>query len=391
MKKWFYSIFFFILPFQLQAQVLIAPGLDISQFDWPSFYNPENIQNYIDFRQQTLEVGILIATFGLGVDKTDLLQLQQELYKDSIKERLTPDEIIKAQKAIDHHWSSIKDMEDQLRASVGFGLIPSEESFVTDSSSFILDPYSSVYKGVWGLYKDDYQIVFNFLERVVDEEFYQALGSDDERYAGYILPYVMDYIRKSQKMTKAYTTVLERAYENPEYYKEPYIVALNVMALRSRELYKCFIKNFQNLEGENQRALREAMTAWYNEQSLQGARGLITEYELFNTKPSIVGLPHSNVSVLVGYTYDGTPEVVREKLEPFFRAVLTDKRLKAGFSRTSAFLNALIGLKKLNALTPDEEKIFKRVKELGGIKYAPKDPDNYYSSPSTDLKEILSI
>jgi len=51
----------------------------------------------------------------------------------------------------------------------------------------------------------------------------------------------------------------------------------------------------------------------------------------------------------------------------------------------------LIGLKKLNALTPDEEKIFKRVKELGGIKSAPKDPDNYYSSPSTDLKEILSI
>jgi len=164
------------------------------------------------------------------------------------------------------------------------------------------------------------------------------------------------------------------------------------MALRSRELYKCFIKNFQNLKGENQRALREAMTAWYNEQSLSGVRALIGKYDFVNDHSDTMGFADATVLSLLSHTNKNAPERVKRELEDFFRRALTDDRLEVGsFDQISIYLNAMIALEKLDALNPTEKKIFNRLRELGGIKSSPKDPDHYYSSPSTDLTGIFSI
>ena len=387
MKKLFFLIpVVFFLSFQSQAQVFIEPGADISQFDWSAFSDTDNIQKYINTREgyfDLLGFGDFTATV-VHIDKSDLIKLQQELYKESTQERLTANEIIQVQNAIKFHFDRIKEKEIQIMASAGF--IPIESGLSIDIMTFP-NPSSKEYKGAWNFYKKEYDIIFDFVEKT-DKDFYQALGQDDEAYAEFILPYMNDYIAKGQVMADTYTNVLEEAYKNPEaYFKGGYVSSLNWMSLRSYDIYKCFLKNFKNPVGENQQALMNSITGWYADQSLKGAKALMGEYELLNTTPSVSGLPTSIVSNLLDYAHKDTPEKVREELEVFFRRALTDERLEVGsFRKNSVYLDALIGLKYLNALNPEEEEAFKRAEELGGVKFSPKNPGVYWSSPTTPLQ-----
>ena len=387
----FYPLFFilfFSFPFQTQSQVLLEPGVDISQIGWLSgFSNRENIEKYINSRKEDFNsFGIIPYNItGLNLDKKDLVEIQKEFYKQ--KQDLDIDEIKKIEEAIGVHWESVKDIENEIRASAGFIPIESEKWGVEIVEVPSVNPYSDEYKGVWRLYKNEYKTIFDLIEKT-DKDFYMALREDDEVYVEFISPYMNDYIEKSLIMSDTYTSVLKEAFKKPETFLGGYTSGLNWMSLRSHEIYKCFQNNFPNPVGENQQALMKAITVWYADQSLKGAKALMGEYDLLNENPSLTsGLPNSIVSNLLDYAHEDTPQEAREELEEFFRRALVDDRLEEGsFAQKSIYLNSLIGLKYLDALTSEEEEAFRRAEELGGIKFSLENPDVYWNSPTTDLK-----
>ena len=125
--KWFFSLFLFFSSLSLQAQVLIEYpiNLNMDQFDWSAFSDSKNIQEYIDFRNETFDtLGAKFFTIsGINIDKSQLIEIEKELalYKQEIKTDLRID-IEEAEKAIQLHWKNIRRIENQIQAYAGLGV-----------------------------------------------------------------------------------------------------------------------------------------------------------------------------------------------------------------------------------------------------------------------------
>ena len=283
MRLFFYLIFLFFLPFQSQAQGFI-PGLNLeynfNEFDWQVFSDRINVQKQIEFRSETVNLfGYEAVITGVNLAKLDLVRIEQELslYEQEIKEGLSYEEIEQAKEAIRLHRENISSIEGTILQE---GLM-----LKVMGGSTVVSALASI-EAVRELYKGDQEIVFNLVEKT-DEKLYSALGNDED-YAKLILPQVEQYTKKMGSITQSYYDSLWSS-DQVELDKS-YINNLIGIHSSSLEIYKCFLKNFQNPEGrEYQQKLKETIESWYGLQSQLGAEALISAYQKgIKTNPSAV-------------------------------------------------------------------------------------------------------
>ena len=258
--KLFFSLIFFIFSsalFQVQAQVLIEYPINqnMDRFDWQAFIQEENIQKHIDFRNQGfhyLGVGPNVLT-DLNLGKLDLIriELELELYKQGIKQGLSGYEIQQAEEAIRLHWENVRNIEGQIRGYAGL-----EATIAGDKIEFIpmqgagnIEDYR---KGAWELYKGDHEVVFNMVEKK-DKALYEALGGNDEAYAGFISPYVEKYTAKMEELGQEYYSSLKSAYEGKVEFDGVNVMRLIEMYSDSLEIHSCFKENFTGWAGGAER------------------------------------------------------------------------------------------------------------------------------------------
>ena len=357
MRLFFYLFFLFFLPFQSQAQGFIpGPSLqyNFNKFDWQAFSDQENVQEQIEFRSETVNLfGYEAVITGLNLAKLDLVRLEQELslYEQGIKEDLSYKEIEQAKEAISLHRENISSIEDTILKE---GLMLN----VTDGST-VVSAMESI-EAVRELYKGDQEIVFNLVEKT-DEKLYSALGNDED-YAKLILPQVEQYTKKMGIITQSYYDSLW--FSDQVDLNESYINNLIGIHSSSLEIYKCFLKNFQNPEGEHQQKLKKTIESWYGQQSQWGAEALISAYQKgIRTNPSKVsrGL----------HDFQSTLPEVKVKIANFYR---NDFLNNLAFKNSDdayvlgARVDALIGLKYLDQLNKQEQELFNKALEQGVIR-----------------------
>ena len=367
--KALFSFIVLLFSFQVPAQVLIEyeTTKDMDQFDWLEFINEENIQKHIDFRSRRLNrFGAKINTItGLKWNKLDLIQIEQELglYKMGEKTGLSPEMIKAAEEAIGLHWENIISIEDQIRVQAGLAGDLVEAMPMNPMVGDIKD-YRD---GVWELYKGDHEILFNMVEKK-DEALYKALGSDDEAYAGFIAPYVQRYMEKVGETAGAYYDSFKSTGVDVNSRADDELRLLN-MYLDSAEIYKCFIKNFEGLEGENQQVLMSSILEWQTHQGLLGVNSTIEAYKNYGINAD---RPDAIAHSLFDYYY--APIEVKEKIGEFLRndMLYNEEFIKADIDdirKLGARVDALIGLNYLGVATPEEQELYNKAIEEGIIRY----------------------
>ncbi|MCZ0932900.1 MAG: hypothetical protein OXJ52_07100 [Oligoflexia bacterium] len=366
-----FLIFSSILSIESQAQGFIpGPNLeyDFSQFDWEVFSDPENVQEHIDSRRQTLEyVGPAGIILGLNIGKLDLvrLELELDLYKEGIKRGLSDYEIQQAEEAIRRHWENIRDIEAQIRGYAGLGVARAGdlEATIQGLQLGAIDAAGDYRKDVWELYKGDHEVLFNMVEKT-DKKLFSALDSNDEAYARMILPQVEEYTKKMGGLTQSYYNSLKSAYQQDKLNLGRDDIQILIDAHdNSFQIYKCFLKNFKNPEGEHQQALKGVIQDWHASQSFWGADSMIEAY-----KKGIESNPLFVASEL--HKFISAPEEVKGMIAKFYRNdilnnqefINTENRYKLG-----ARVDALIGLKYFGLLNNEEEDLFERAISAGII------------------------
>ena len=365
MRLLFSFVFFLfsVLPFQVQAQVLIEYpiSLNMDQFDWSAFSDKETVQKETDFNNEIFKLlGPEYITTGLNIGKLDLVTLEQELalYKSGIKQGLSEEEIKSAEEAIKLYRENILSIESQIQSLAGLG---DPAVALTDEKK--REAYRN---SAWELYKGDHEIIFNMVEKK-DENLYKILGSDDEVYAGFIAPYVESGTKRIEEKAQAYYDSLQSAYKTKSLFNRSDLSSLNEMYLGSLEIYNCFKKNFKNPVGVGQQNLEAMIKSWHRDQGLLGVDGFIETYKAYGLKSG----PGAIIRSLLEFRE--APNEVKIKLESFFREIWNDETLKLGTKQTqkSAHVKSLIGLKYLGALNEEEERAFEDYLEKGIIKAHP--------------------
>ena len=276
MRLLFSFVFLFFLSFQAQAQSLIEYPihLNMDEFDWEAFTNKENIQKHIDRRNRRFKIhGAKIITIDLS--KKDLVQIEQELelYKRGIKTGLSPEIIQLAEEAIALHRENVNSIENKINAYAGL------RGFVATTTMEQINE-KDYYNGTWRLYEADHEIVLNMVKKQ-DKRLHKALGSNDEKYAEFITPYVKRFIKKIQNTTQNYYYSLGRDLDykttrdivDDGYYLEGTFKELNAINIKdiyfnSVRIYKSFVKNFENPTGIHQRELMRVIENWHKNQAL---------------------------------------------------------------------------------------------------------------------------
>ena len=376
-------LFFSCSLFQVQAQVLIEYPINqnIDQFDWQAFSDQENVQKYIDFRNQGFHyfgVGPNVLT-GLNLDKLDLIRLELELdlYKQGIKQDLSEYEIQQAEEAIGLHWENVRSIENQIRGYAGL----EAATIAREQIEFIpilpaggsTEDYQ---KGAWELYKGDQEIVFNIVEKK-DKALYEALGRDDEAYAGFISPYVERYTAKMEELGYGYSDSLKSAYEGKTEFNTADVDYLVKMYSDSLKIHNCFKENFSGwTEGAEQRDLEEVIKAWHAKQGLLGMESFVETYKHYKEEYGTsfeIGSVAANL-----FKFRKAPEEVKLRMIDFYRNdIWNNEEFKASKEKPHlrARVNALIGLNFMNALNEEERKFFNRALEEGIIITSNKNPN----------------
>ena len=363
--KWVFSLFLFFSSLSLQAQVLIEYpiNLNMDQFDWSAFSDKANTQKQIDFENQIFKLlGPESTITGLNIGKSDLMRLEQELelYKLGIKTDF-PVDIGEAEEAIRLHWENIMDIESQIQNEAGLGgsvEIPGEMTAVP-----MIGDAKAYRNAVWDLYQGDHKIVFNLIEKT-DEDLYELLGGDDEAYAQFISPYVEKYMEKIEGTAEGYFASLQFAYSGKAELNKKDVASLIEMYSGSLKIYNCFNKNFKNPVGVHQQALMGVIKTWHKDQGLLGADSLIKTYENYGMEAN----PGAVVMSL--WDFDDAPDEVKAKIGTFLRKDILnneDFMNAKDRKRLGARVKALVGLKYLGILNPEEEKIFNQALEKGII------------------------
>ena len=386
--KLFFSLIFFIFSSvffqQIQAQVLI-PGpvfeYDFDQFDWQAFIDEENIQKHIDFRNQGfhyLGVGPNVLT-DLNLGKLDLIRLELELdlYKQGIKQGLSGYEIQQAEEAIRLHWENVRNIEGQIRGYAGFEATIAGDKIVIPMQG--VGNIENYRKGAWELYKGDQDIVFNMVEKK-DKALYEALGGNDEIYAGFISPYVERYTAKMGGLAQEYSSSLEAAYEGKAKFNTADVDYLVKMYSDSLKIHNCFKENFTGwTRGAEQRGLEGAIKAWHAKQGLLGMDSFVETYKNYKKE---YGTSFEIDSVAANlFNFTEAPEEVRERMIDFYRNdIWNNEEFKASKEKPHlrARVNALIGLNFMNALNEEERKFFNRALEEGIIINPGKGPNSFF-------------
>ena len=371
----FSSVFFQ----QIQAQVLIQGPVfeyDFDQFDWRAFIQEENIQKHIDFRNRRfhyLGVGPNVLT-DLNLGKLDLIRLELELdlYKQGIKQDLSEYEIQQAEEAIRLHWENVRNIEDQIRGYAGFEAA-GEVQVATLMQEAGIEDYR---KGVWELYKGDQEIVFNMVEKK-DKALYEALGGNDEAYAGLISPYVERYTAKMEELGYGYSDSLELAYAGKAEFNTADVDYLVKMYSDSLKIHNCFKENFKGwTRGAEQRGLEGVIKSWHAKQGLLGMDSFVETYKHYKEEYGTsfeIGSVAANL-----FNFRKAPEEVRERMIDFYRNdIWNNEEFKVSKEKThlKARVNALIGLNFMNALNEEERKFFNRALEEGIIIRSNKNPN----------------
>ena len=367
MKLLFFLIFvcFYFLFFQVQAQVLIPDNIyiyDFDKFDWSAFSDKETIRSQIEHENEIFKIlGPDSTITGLNFGKSDLIRLEQELelYKRGIKTGL-PVDMKAAEEAIALHWGNVNNIESQIKTYAGLG-----GSVVVMPMIPQVGNMEDYYKGMRELHKGDHEILFNMVEKK-DEALYKALGANDEAYAGFIAPYMERYMGKVGGTAKVYWDSLQSSYSGEKELNNFDVARLIEMYSHSQEIYKCFVKNFKELEGMNQLGLMGSIEDWHTNQALLGANSLIETYNVYGDEAN----PSAVVKELLGF-YEA-PADVKEKIGVFLREDIlnNEKYLKTDDrKRLRARTNALIGLHSFGLATPEEQELFNKAIEQGIIRY----------------------
>ena len=365
MKLLFSFIFFFFSFLSSQAQVLVPDNIyryDFNQFDWQAFSDKEIIKSQIEHENEIFKLlGPNSTIKGLNFGKSDLIRLEQELelYKRGIKTGL-PVDIKVADEAIALHWDNIRNIENQIKTYAGLAGGSVDVISITPMVGKVED----YYKGMWELHKGDHKVVFNMVEKK-DEALYRALGSNDEAYAGFISPYVQRYMAKMGETAGAYYESLKSAYEGKVEFKSSDAYNLLNMYLNSVEIYKCFTKNFKELEGMNQQELMSSIQAWHTNQALFGVNSVIEPYKYkLEKRPGAITMKL--------FKFYDAPDDVKEKIGVFLRDnILNNEEFintEDGF-QLKARVDALIGLNYLGVSTPEERELYAKAIEQGIIEY----------------------
>ena len=386
MKVLFSFVFLFFLSFQTQARNLIEHSIrwnNMSEFDWEAFSNKENIQNHIDNRNEIFDSsGKSPIIFGL--DKIHLVRIEQELelYKRDIKKDLSSETIQKTEQTIAFYWEYLNRMENQIKTHAGLiGLASLADS--VDTMTIKEANKKKYYNGTWELYTQDYEIVFDMLEKK-DQALYEDLGSNDEAYTEFIAPYVERYLQKMRETAQAYYNSLGgevdykiplKSYNNGTIFrvylkKETTFKDFNVTKLidmyeNSLELYNSFIKNFTKSTGEyhiqaHQKKLMRVIEGWYMEQSSLAAKARIEAYTTYG-----IDIRPNTITYGLGYFYDA-PLEVKEEIALFLREdILNNEKFINTDDETllRSRVNAIESLNDLNVATDEEVALYKAIKE----------------------------
>ena len=129
-------------------------------------------------------------------------------------------------------------------------------------------------------------------------------------------------------------------------------------------VYRCYLKNFREPGGIYQEELMGSIEGWYDNQSALGADNYIESYKYGMTTD-----PASTVYDL--HRFGLAPLGVRERIAKFYREdvlnnpefIDTDDTYRLG-----ARVDALIGLRYLRLLEPEEQELFDRAFEEGVIR-----------------------
>ena len=374
------SLFFSCSLFQVQAQVLIEYPINqnMDRFDWQAFTQEENVQKHIDFRNRWfhyLGVGPNVLT-DLNLGKLDLIRLELELdlYKKGIKQGLSGHEIQQAEEAIRRHWENVRNIEAQIRDYAGFEAMTGDKiEFIPMQRAGNIEDYR---KGVWELYKGDQEIVFNMVEKK-DKALYEALGGNDEAYAGLISPYVERYTAKMEELGYGYSDSLELAYAGKAEFNTADVDYLVKMYSDSLKIHNCFKENFKGwTRGAEQRGLEGVIKSWHAKQGLLGMESFVETYKNYKEEYGTsfeIGSVAANL-----FNFRKAPEEVRERMIDFYRNdIWNNEEFKVSKEKThlKARVNALIGLNFMNALNEEERKFFNRALEEGIIIRSNKNPN----------------
>ncbi|MCZ0933252.1 MAG: hypothetical protein OXJ52_08895, partial [Oligoflexia bacterium] len=317
MRLFFIFLFFYSALFQAQAQVLIEYPINqnMDQFDWQAFIDEENVRKHIDFRRQTLEyVGPARIITGLNLDKLDLIRLEIELdlYKQGRKRGLSGYKIEQAEEAIRLHWENVGNIENQIRAYAGLGVVRAGDiGTITESlQRGVIDATEDYRLGAWELYKGDRDVVFNMVEKM-DKGLYEDLDGNDEVYAGFIAPYVERYTAKMGGLAQEYYNSLGLAYEGKAELDGVNVMRLIEMYSDSLEIHNCFKENFKFWTGgAEQRALEGAIKGWHTQQGLLGMNSFVETYKNYKEE---YGTSFKIDSVAANlFKFTEAPEEVRE-------------------------------------------------------------------------------
>ena len=381
MKKLFFFIVFFFSLSSVPSQAVLIEypiNLNMDQFDWQTFSNKENVQEYIDFRNETFrEIGADFIISGLNLDKLDLVRLEQELalYRRGIKTGLSESDIAMAEEAIRIHWESVSGIESQMRFWAGLG--GSDEGLTT--KAIIPAGKSDYYNEVWELYKGDQELIFNMVEKK-DKALYEALGGSDEVYAAFIVPYVERYAGKIGGLAQEYSNSLESAYKGKEEFSAVNVMHLIEMYSDSLKIHNCFKENFKGWSvGEQQRGLEGAIKDWHTIQGIFGMNSFVETYKNYKKE---YGSSFEADSVAANlFKFRKAPEEVQKRMIDFYRYdIFNNEKIKASQDRVSlrARVNALIGLNYMNALNEEEKRIFNQALEKGIISNPNKNPNSFF-------------
>ena len=365
----FLFLVFIFVSVQVKGQVLLEYEVseDMDLFDWRVFIEEGEIEGQVDFRKRRFDlygVGPNVLT-GLNLSKLDLVQIELELglYKKGLKLGLSVEEIERAEEAIERHWESIVNIERQIRYHAGL-LWDIEEEELDFSSIRMAGSVEDYQKGVWELYKGDQETLLNMLDKKY-EDVYKELGEDDELYAELILSPVEGYMRKIEDLSTAYYDSWISDYELGLEVNRSEVYNLFELYKDNLAVYRCYLKNFREPEGEiYQEELMGSIEGWYDNQSALGADNYIESYKYGMTTD-----PASTVYDL--HRFGLAPLGVRERIAKFYREdvlnnpefIDTDDTYRLG-----ARVDALIGLRYLRLLEPEEQELFDRAFEEGVIR-----------------------
>ena len=368
MRLLFSFVFLFFLSFQAQAQSLIEYPihLNMDEFDWEAFTNKENIQKHIDRRNRRFKIhGAKIITIDLS--KKDLVQIEQELelYKRGIKTGLSSEIIQLAEEAIALHRENVNSIENKINAYAGLG--GSIDVLVMEQ---INGTKPEFYKETWELSEAEHEIVFNMVN-IEDKRLYEALGSNDEDYAEFIIPYVKRLLKKIQNTTEAYYNSLggELDYEIPlgrgYLYRETTFKSFNAdnlidMYSNSLEIYNSFVKNFENRPiGSHQKELMRVIEDWYVHQAFLAVDGWINSYKIYG----IYLRPLAVIRQLRNF-YEA-PMEIKKMIALFLRNdILNNEELMREYLFSlDARIDALEILHSLGLATTEETELYNVAKE----------------------------